>query len=596
MKRGAEKQISKDSFEEEEEQEETPQTGFARANESVLKTRPMRGLPKRASVASLPPPATQTGVADTPRFNGFSGFGSTDSLSSSTPAATNSSLAPTSTSTAKLLASFLASSSTAPSSSSEPLVNKPVAPTQAKVSNAQKDDDIDPAELTYYTSLRGLNESLRSAAGKAIDDDPFIDLVSALEQYKSLRADIRKKYDSKAVSTTSSSSTPAPVTTMPARPSGGFSFGGPRDSSSTDSKSNTPTPLATSTPGSGFTPIFPSGSSGFPFGGKPAESKIPEPKPSTSDTSSSKDSDAPVTSLPFPLFSKPSEEKSATPSFFGTKPLEDKKKPGSSDKEKPEEKPNLFTFGASSFGTSSFSTSAASGGFSFSASSAPTTSTTTAAVKTTSDAPSTSRFAGFGGFAKPPSTSTSTTPVFGFTSTLSGPSASFATTAAGSSTESASGTTGDAIQATTPTTEEAPTRHVAESFALNADNKHDQEGAGEEDEETVHSVKLKSYVLREEGDKKTWVEMGYGVLRLKKHKEKGARRVLLRSSSTGQILINFTFHSAFKPAQKAKNVTFLGYDAETKFKMYTLKTQTEQQARDLKEALDREIQAKEETE
>lgn len=72
---------------------------------------------------------------------------------------------------------------------------------------------------------------------------------------------------------------------------------------------------------------------------------------------------------------------------------------------------------------------------------------------------------------------------------------------------------------------------------MNADNKHDQEGAGEEDEETVHSVKLKSYVLREEGDKKTWVEMGYGVLRLKKHKEKGARRVLLRSSSTGQILI-----------------------------------------------------------
>lgn len=62
------------------------------------------------------------------------------------------------------------------------------------------------------------------------------------------------------------------------------------------------------------------------------------------------------------------------------------------------------------------------------------------------------------------------------------------------------------------------------------------------------------------------------------------------------VLQNFTFHSAFKPAQKAKNVTFLGYDAETKFKMYTLKTQTEQQARDLKEALDREIQAKEETE
>jgi nucleoporin NUP2 len=162
--------------------------------------------------------------------------------------------------------------------------------------------------------------------------------------------------------------------------------------------------------------------------------------------------------------------------------------------------------------------------------------TSTPALKTPADAPSTSRFAGFGGFGKPPSTSTSTTPVFGFAATLPGPSASFATTAAGSSSELASSGPGDVIT-TTPTSEDAPTRPITESFALNTDNKHDQEGAGEEDEETVHSVKLKSYVLREEEDKKNWVEMGYGVLRLKKHKDTGARRVLLRSSSTGQILI-----------------------------------------------------------
>jgi nucleoporin NUP2 len=85
--------------------------------------------------------------------------------------------------------------------------------------------------------------------------------------------------------------------------------------------------------------------------------------------------------------------------------------------------------------------------------------------------------------------------------------------------------------------DDAPKKNIAESFMLNADNKHDQEGAGEEDEETVHAVKLKAYVMRDDNGAKSWAELGYGVLRIKTHKETSARRVLLRSSSTGQILI-----------------------------------------------------------
>jgi len=64
---------------------------------------------------------------------------------------------------------------------------------------------------------------------------------------------------------------------------------------------------------------------------------------------------------------------------------------------------------------------------------------------------------------------------------------------------------------------------------------HDQEGEGEEDEETTHSVKTKVYSLnKEEG---VWKELGLGVLKVKKHKETGARRLLLRNSSTGKITI-----------------------------------------------------------
>jgi len=64
---------------------------------------------------------------------------------------------------------------------------------------------------------------------------------------------------------------------------------------------------------------------------------------------------------------------------------------------------------------------------------------------------------------------------------------------------------------------------------------HDQEGQGEEDEETTHSVKTRVYSLnKEEG---TWKELGLGVLKVKKHKKTGAGRLLLRNSSTGKITI-----------------------------------------------------------
>jgi len=64
---------------------------------------------------------------------------------------------------------------------------------------------------------------------------------------------------------------------------------------------------------------------------------------------------------------------------------------------------------------------------------------------------------------------------------------------------------------------------------------HDQEGEGEEGEETTYSVKTKVYSLvKEEG---VWKELGLGLLKVKKHKETGAQRLLLRNSSTGKIAI-----------------------------------------------------------
>jgi nucleoporin NUP2 len=85
---------------------------------------------------------------------------------------------------------------------------------------------------------------------------------------------------------------------------------------------------------------------------------------------------------------------------------------------------------------------------------------------------------------------------------------------------------------------------------------HDVEGEGEEDEETTYSARIKAYRMKKEDERggKGWVELGVGEfnlcqedrqklkhmvgnLRLKKHKETDARRMLLRNSSTGKINI-----------------------------------------------------------
>ena len=67
---------------------------------------------------------------------------------------------------------------------------------------------------------------------------------------------------------------------------------------------------------------------------------------------------------------------------------------------------------------------------------------------------------------------------------------------------------------------------------------HDLEGEGEEDEVTMHEIRSKVFKMTKDKDGKAqWGDLGVGMLRLKKHKETNARRVLLRNSSTGKITI-----------------------------------------------------------
>lgn len=95
-----------------------------------------------------------------------------------------------------------------------------------------------------------------------------------------------------------------------------------------------------------------------------------------------------------------------------------------------------------------------------------------------------------------------------------------------------------------------------EAAKLLPSHNHDEEGEGEEDEETTHVVRCKVYRLSKSEDKSEWKDLGVGssfpswpklalmykplptgMFRLKKHKETHVRRVLMRNSNTGRILI-----------------------------------------------------------
>jgi len=121
-------------------------------------------------------------------------------------------------------------------------------------------------------------------------------------------------------------------------------------------------------------------------------------------------------------------------------------------------------------------------------------------------------------------------------------------------------------------------------------NPHDVEGEGEEDETTVHTSKVKVYRMVQKEGKSEWAEVGVGMLRLKKHKEKEARRVLARNSANGKIMLNFKIYPGLNATRTKQALTFIGHH-EGKMTTYRLRLKDEPAAIALKDALDAEVAA-----
>ncbi|KAI0645952.1 hypothetical protein C8Q79DRAFT_927042 [Trametes meyenii] len=589
-------------------------SGFSGFGSGATSSTPFSFATPSATTSDLPKPPAATPAASPFSLSGAaplqppSLFGT--SVSSSASPAT------------KAFASIVSSSST-------PAAPTPTAPSES----ASKGED---KEIEYYKALRGLNVSLLSAISKAIEADPFVDVAELLERYKSLRISVGSDKPKPSSSTSpsgigASTSAPkavesvakaptAPSFAMPAPPSGFSGFKPPTASSSSSPSTG------------GFVPKIDAGSTGSlgsPFSFAAPKSTAPETsstseKPKSAFTfgpSSSSSSATSSSSTPFSfggsssggsLFGKPSASSSSSmPSFFGSsappstsifgggslfgKPSDT---PKETEDDKSAEKESTAPSAASntSSSTSSFFGSTSTPGVNPFATSTPEKTSPPSSAPFSFGSASPGKNPLFSGFPKAGSIGN---PVgFGFGSppktpdaeTASGPTKSLpfsfgAPKFAGAEEKDESN---GSSEGTTPAPAEggdaAPQRLPASSSA------HDAEGEGEEDEVTTHEIRSKVYKLAKDKEGKSqWSDLGVGVLRLKKHKETESRRMLLRNSSTGKITINFILHSGMNTAVSDKVVSFMGHD-NGQSTPYRIRTKTADQANQLKEVLDREIE------
>ncbi|KAL4078390.1 hypothetical protein V8B97DRAFT_2003615 [Scleroderma yunnanense] len=119
---------------------------------------------------------------------------------------------------------------------------------------------------------------------------------------------------------------------------------------------------------------------------------------------------------------------------------------------------------------------------------------------------------------------------------------------------------------------------------------HDEEGEGEEDEETMYAVRCKLFKLTKTDDNQEWKDLGIGMFRLKKHKETNVRRVLMRNGNTGKILINFRLYAGLRLSLAKTSLSFVGHDNGAPAS-YRIRVKTDEQASELKMAIEGEIAA-----
>ena len=348
-------------------------------------------------------------------------------------------------------------------------------------------DEDDSVLFQYYINLRGLNNSLLNSISKGIEDDPFTDMSGILESYKSTYLRILKEKDDASVASkpeslsksSTSKSSPSNLFSMPAAssPFGKQPTQGTQSSFSTSGVSSTPSTTSTS--------LFSQPSAGVQAFGFPS---------STGSKTSNSLSETPTQSLFGAVFQKPS--------FFNP----------------PEQTPSTTTtslFGSTSspykFGGSTTNQSSPS---IFGSSTPPSTFKWGA----TTDQPATGDSIGASDKSSTIPTSTPTSATnnavhFQFGSGSSGiPQLQPKTTISAEEKAADDAADGEGSEQATSTTEVGGESSGSTSNLLAAHNPHDDEGEGEENEISVHAIKVKAYRMKKADAKGSpgWGDLGFG--------------------------------------------------------------------------------------
>lgn len=440
---------------------------------------------------------------------------------------------------------------------------------------------------------------------------------------------------------------PAASSTTATSSSTGGGFVPKIDSSSSGSSLGSPFSFATSKPAAESSAISEPPKTAFPFGSTnstsgPATSTLGSSSftfgaPSSSSSTSIFGGKAPASTSSTSFFAPSTSSTSifgasstsssifGGSSTFGSKPLaadssndadDEKDKDKDNGKDKDDKKTIPFTFSSSGSGASTpFGASSAGTGTGTTTPEKDKAASATNPFSFGSASPGKpSLFSGFGtakagsignpvgfGFGSPPRTpdaeadAGSSGPVKALPFSFGAPRASAFTFGSGATSASApaedkkEGSSGSGSGEGTPAPASGEGSQAHPPPLLASSSVHDLEGEGEEDEVTTHEIRSKVFrMTKDKEGKAQWGDLGVGMLRLKRHKETEARRVLLRNSGTGKITINFLVHGGLNPTVSDKVVSFMGH-SEGASTPYRIRCKTADQAKELKAALDREL-------
>jgi hypothetical protein len=111
-------------------------------------------------------------------------------------------------------------------------------------------------------------------------------------------------------------------------------------------------------------------------------------------------------------------------------------------------------------------------------------------------------------------------------------------------------------------------------------------GPGEEDEDVIHEVRSKAlqWVPAKDSIPGSWKNMGVGILRVLKHKESSATRVVIRGDPSGKIILNKGLLPNIDYKPEKKTVKFVTA-AEGGLETWLLQVKTEEVAQELARVL-----------